>query len=365
MPSVAILYGGKIRPPGACEIYRGNMPLYFLGQHGWWVTWDFLVRKLWDALGDFDTWLQFIDQHDVIVLARLYLPDGKIDQVQDFFDIIRKMGKKVVYETDDDYSNDYRAVIPGDAMSVAKACDALTVTQPYLAENILARIGPMPTFSLPNMLDPMVWKQGTVPRKVSADTLVIGLSGSTTHERDWRVLETVLPAIIEKHPTVRFSIAGYHPDYLQGLENVEYLFGFPYVQYAEYVRQCDIVLAPVDPDDGFNLGKSPIKAVEGMGAARLVQNRFGGAAVIATDNPIYRQAVTSGKDGLLVDFTPSAWFDAIDQLITEPTYRQEMQVAAYKTAWKKWDISKGWTLWNEAYRKIIHQSPALAKGVLS
>lgn len=133
--------------------------------------------------------------------------------------------------------------------------------------------------------------------------------------------------------------------------------GSDYLTYAQRVRQSDIVLAPVDPYDGFNMGKSAIKATEGMGAVRKSQNQFCGAAVIATDNPVYNLAIRNGYDGLLVKHTPEAWFDAMDTLLTDRVMRQRIQMNAYTTAWKKGkaDASRNWKLWADAYSAIKKQ----------
>jgi glycosyltransferase involved in cell wall biosynthesis len=329
------------------------MPLHFLGKaKGWGTHWGFLADAVAMFLENEDALDQFLHSTDLLVLPRFYVLNEHRKAAEGFINSIRAFGIHVVYEVDDDYTNEHKKVIEGDAISVAGLADAVTVTTPYLAETMHKRTG-LPTYVLPNMLDPQLWRNGTITRKAGPDMTIIGLTGSFTHYEDWKVLKDVLPAVLEKHPNSRLVVAGFTPDYLEGLPQTEYFAGFAYPAYSQFIRQCDIILAPVDPADGFNMGKSPIKAVEGMGATRLVENRFAGAAVVATDNPIYRLAVRNEQNGLLVEYTPDAWFNALDRLLTDHEYRHRLQFAAHRSAWKDWDISRHWTKWAKAYRDIL------------
>jgi len=353
----------KIRP-GACELYRVNQPFYHLGKaKGWQVGWD----TMYSVFGD---WFiadkagmgaaaihNIFNGLDLMVLPRTRVMQEAIEPfIGPFFEIAHQYGVKMVYEVDDDFTNEHRAVIEGDMASVASACDAVTVTTPFLAET-MARVTGKPTYVLPNMLDPKIWRDGDIQRNLSEDNVLIWLSGSKTHINDWKVLKDVFPALLYKHPHARLVICGFTPDYLANMEGVVYLEGVEYGIYAQLVRQSDIVLAPVDPNDQFNMGKSPIKATEGMGAVRKIQNQLCGAAVIATNNPVYRLAVKDGLDGMLVEYEPQAWFDAMDQLLTDAPFRKQLQQKAYHSVWKKgtWDISRQWVLWADAYRKIAAQ----------
>jgi glycosyltransferase involved in cell wall biosynthesis len=184
--------------------------------------------------------------------------------------------------------------------------------------------------------------------------IIIGLTGSPTHSADWEVLRNVMPQLLEKNPDVRLLLMGYIPEYFTELDNVIRLPFQSYDQYAQKIRNCDIILAPVDPNDGFNLGKSPIKAIEGQAARRKLSNgKFAGAAVIATDNPIYRLAIKNGETGLLVEQTSDAWNNAIQSLIDSAERRERIQVQGHKWVYKHHDMSKNWKLWDQAYRKIL------------
>jgi len=354
------LHAEDKQQPGACEIYRVIQPFHELQKRGWQVGWDNMrsVFKEWFVAAQQgrggEAVHQLFSQLDMIVLPRTRIDEQEAAGfVDSFFDAARFYGIKTVYEVDDDFTNEYRTVIEGSMSAIASKCDAITVTTPYLADTMRKRFN-KPVFVLPNFLAPEIWRYGEVNRPLPEDTVMIWLSGSSTHEQDWKVLENVLPPLLQKHPQAMLAICGYHPDYLKGIDGVLYEEGRDYITYASMVRQSDIVLAPVDPTDLFNMGKSPVKATEGQGAVRKVQNQLCGAAVVATDNPVYRLTIRNGVDGLLVEHTPEAWFEALDKLLVDKEMRFRLQKAAYKRVWVKgeWDVSRQWVQWANAYNKI-------------
>lgn len=353
--------------PNACQTYRTNIPFDALAQHGHTASWDYIDRvtddyKRWGR----KAWLELVQAYDLLVLPRAAAPtEAALTSIAALVELFRIAGRKIVYETDDDFSNEHRDFSEqgiNHALEIASWCDAVTVTTPFLAELMRKRTR-RPVYVLPNMVDPRAW----VPKTLYANEtpLTIGLSGSKTHAGDWRVLEEPLRQVLtENAGKVRLALAAYHPDYLHDLPFTDYVPGMDYLTYAEYVRRTDIVLCPVDPDDGFNLGKSPIKAVEAQAAARLVQGRPAGAAVIATDNPVYRLAVEHGKTGLLVRHTADAWQTALCRLIDEPDLRERLQIAGHASALRKFNIQTGWTAWVRAYQQILAKpahTPQLAR----
>jgi glycosyltransferase involved in cell wall biosynthesis len=274
------------------------------------------------------------------------------------------MNKRIVYEVDDDLTNKYRdfsTVGVKHALKIASWTDAVTVTTPYLAQ--LMKDGTKrPQYVLPNMLDPDIWD---IPVEYTGDPeITILLSGSMSHMEDWKVLETVLPRIAENeydYP-VKIHIAGFTPDYLRDIPHSVRIPGVPYQTYVNLVKDADIVLAPVDPKDGFNLSKSPIKVIEGMGATRLLSNgELGGAACIATRTPVYELAIKNGENGLLVEHTPDAWYQAIDRMVRDHQARLSFQANGGKWAWSHHNIHKEWIRWDKAYRKILKSPQNQAK----
>lgn len=354
---LAIYFSPADTPPGGCEIYRINMPLHYLGEHGWdtgWVHFETLMADYRARKGA--ALAALFARYQIVVLPRMVAPSGQhLAAARTLIDLLHAGGVRVVYEVDDDLSNRYRDLSPkgvDNAMTIARWCDAITVTTPYLAE-LMQRETKRPVYVLPNMLDASVWDQPA--RAVSHPELVIGLSGSATHEADWRVLESVLPKILNSQydMPVRLKLTAYHPPYLQNLPQTDYLPAADYLRYAEIVRQCDVVLAPIDPRDGFNRSKSPIKVLEGMAASRPVGQHIGGAAVIATRSPVYQLAIQHEKTGLLVRHTPDDWYAALDRVIRDSAVRQSFQRRGHSWVYRHHAIHRKWTLWRDAYRAIL------------
>ncbi len=365
MTAVTCIYFGKqSAAPGACEIYRSNMPLYYLSQRkGWQAQWRWFdeIFSQFRLYGP-SAWVKLFAQTDIMLLPRAIAPHpDALRALKAFIDLVHELGKHVVYEVDDDFTGDYRDVGTQGAMDIAGMCDAVTVTTDYLARLMRERSG-RPTYVLPNSVAPAPWRWELPYRRVLDPTkITIGLTGSETHKNDWEVLRDVLPQIAEKHENVQVLLGGFHPDYLADMPRTVRHPGVRYEEYAELIKECDIVLAPVLPEDRFNASKSPIKVIEGMAATRMLQGSPAGAACIATHNHVYGQAIVNDLNGLLVDHTPDAWFGAIDRLVSDTPTRQRIQWRGHKWVWKHHNIERTWSLWAAAYDKIRKQptfSPA-------
>lgn len=368
MPRVLAIHSGKRLKSGPCEFYRVTMPFSHLRKH-WeaadWITFtEFhasyerranIDEEVGDAYLD-----AFVQSYDLFVLARITIRDtiDAYESARYLIQKIRKAGKKVIYEIDDDYTNLHRMVASGDAITLASWCDAITVTTPHLA-NTMHRMTGRPIHVVPNMLDPAFWDEPSEV-KLSEGKVRIVLSGSTTHSKDWEVLQKPFEELAEEFEHLRILIGGYHPKYLENVKNIEFVPALEYPKYAHLIKNADIILAPLIPNDEFNMHKSPIKAVEGMGATRLVDGKKAGAAVIATDCEVYRLAITNGDNGFLVEHTPEAWKNAMRELIVNTEKRKAFQFAGYKTVDKRFSLETGWSEWARAYLKIL-QNPSNPK----
>ncbi len=351
-----VVYAERATAPTGCHIYRGNMPMYFLNKsknwEGQWVS----LGDIWDdcqrtGMAGSDA---FVNSADIFIFPRMYIDneDSKM-MYSSLFALLRAKGKKIVYECDDDMTNEFRYVVPGDAAMIANWADAITVSTPHLAAR-MKKVTNRPVYVIPNSIAPSTWRDGKIERPSGLDgKIVIGLTGSPTHEKDWDVLTLVLPNIIQLNPNVEILLMGYHPEYMKGLPQTKYMPPLEYPRYAQIIRMCDIILAPVDPHDRFNLSKSPIKVIEGMAAQRILNSKSVGAAVIATDNPVYRLAIKHEETGLLTDHTPVAWHMAIQRLLDDVTLRTKLQTNGFKWVYKHHNMESEWRQWAQAYQKIL------------
>jgi len=322
-----------------CEVYRVKVPFTVLRNKGYTAHW--IDQRDMSALKD--------QIYDVIVLPRL-VPQKRMN-----LDVVRHMqrlGVKFVYEADDDLTNRYRETIPRQdeklVAQLVKICDAMTVSTPYLKK----LYGHPRTYVLPNHVNLHDWLPYIDSRE--DESLTIGITGSPTHDKDWRQLADPLHRIARKYPFVRFLIGGFLPLYLQGLPRLTAYDGFlPYSQYPCAIRQIDIGLAALD-DDPFNLGKSAIKAIEYMASARRIGNRIGGAVVVASKHPVYRRVVNNRGNGMLAE--PDTWFDILCELIEDRKLRDKLAIQGHRWVKKNRSTETCSILWMQAYRDICKEA---------
>ena len=336
---------------GAVEVYRILTPLSYINRKsrakcGWMSLGDAMLKIASEGRTAFG-------HVDVVVLHKTLI-ERRLATGRDSA-LLREMGATVVYEVDDDYSGKYRPATddrPGDWMGVLDHADAVTVTTEALRDRVL-ETHDLPVHVLPNQIDYYVFADACIraDRTIEGDPTIM-VAGTRTHYEDWRVLAGVVPRIQEKYPNARFVVAGYTPHYLAE-HDVESLPPVPYIQYPSLLRQADILLKPLVPDDGFNLCKSDIGALEGWSARRMLHQRsiFGGCAVIATDCPVYNGTIKNRKNGLLVEHTEDAWYDAISELIEDTVLRRTLQKNGHRDARER-SMSVQWTKWHRVYRQL-------------
>lgn len=266
---------------------------------------------------------------------------------------LQRAGRKIIYEVDDDYTNQHRQVMieGGDAMAVMTVCDAVTTSTPYLAEK-MRRYNPR-IYVVPNCIGVDAWRKFKDARRVRG--LAIGITGTASHYDDWGVVLNPLTEILAEFNHVRIVFIGYKPDYFKDLmDRVEHI---PFLAFEEYpggVRQIDIGLAPLNENDEFNLSKSAIKVLEYWASYRKYpEGGSGGVAAIASDMLVYQSVVEHGKTGLLVENTEDAWYKAIRSLVLDGDLRRRLGINGHRWVKRHRNIKTKYVAWVEAYRSII------------
>jgi glycosyltransferase involved in cell wall biosynthesis len=325
---------------GAVEAYRVVYPLHkmsLLGHQTWVMPAMDVAKMVKDGHNPFA-------HLDMVLVQRL---TGGGDDWKTFVTAARAAGCSIVVDYDDDYTNEYRKVCEGGIPDLSYF-SAITVSTPYL-KRVMRKYN-RNVVVIPNLVVPEVINGG-FKRKIGG--LCIGLTGSETHREDWQVVIEPLKQICQEFPDVSLFVSGYLPDELRSVPNLVTLrslgmvpgmetdnFYIPLKEYGFILRNIDILLAPVDPDDKFNHSKSNLKAIEGQMSARPVGSATGGCMVIASgDLPNYQDAIKGGRTGLLVDHhNQDAWYEALREVITNPKHRVEMQIAGYESCLKNWNI---------------------------
>jgi len=287
---------------------------------------------------------------DMYVLPRLHETNGFIG----FRDYVHSWGGKIVYDTDDDLTDDYRRIGDGERVRhTAKHSDHVTVSTPYLAARMQPIIGYTPSV-LPNHIDFPWFRDTSMKAERNKPNFTVGFVGTSTHYNDWKYPVDALVKLAEKHPNIIIGVAGYVPDYLQGIRNGMAIEPVPYSTYPCVIRQFDVVCCSLDPYDEFNKCKSAIKAIESMAAGRKLNNgRVGGAVPVCTDMPVYRRVVNNRNNGILVD--NDEWFAALDRLVTDRAFYNKLSERGHKWVAKNRDMNlTGWRKWAAVYRRVIH-----------
>jgi glycosyltransferase involved in cell wall biosynthesis len=283
--------------------------------------------------------------HDVYVLSRLYREDG----ADDFVGAVHEEGGLLVFDTDDDLTEEYRDLDGRgwEFIEQLKRVDLVTVSTPYLAKRMAKYTDHKPVV-LPNHVDFDWFSQTSLLAKRRFDDVTVGVIGTQTHAGDWVFLKDAFRRLNDMDGVTVLS-AGFQPDYMEGYEH---LSGVPYKYYPQLMRQFDIVCCALDPDDGFNLSKSSVKALESMASARRLPNgKIGGAVAVCTDMTLYRRTVNHMHNGLLVD--NGDWYEALKMLVEDVRMRTQIAYRGHRWVRGNRDIKSGYRMWKRAYLNLL------------
>ena len=180
--------------------------------------------------------------------------------------------------------------------------DAVWVSTPGLAER-LAPIRP-DTIVIENRLDERIWIHGPAPDPFWDDPVRILCMGTTTHDRDFAMIEPALVRLkAEYGDRIEIDVLGMTgrselPAELNRIGPSTHA-SRSYPGFVNWLTsrqpRWHIGLAPL-LDTPFNRSKSPIKA---MDYAAM------GLAVLASDTPVYRGSIADGPAGQLVANDPA------------------------------------------------------------
>ena len=208
-----------------------------------------------------------------------------------------------------------------------EACDGYVGSTALLCEHIGALTG-LPTYRFSNGVGLVTSRRSdtALRRPRRPGPLRVGyLSGSTTHDRDWLVVEAAVLEVLDRHPDAELWLVG-HLTPTAAVEALgPRLHRLPHRDWRDLpdlLRDLDVNLAPLERDLGqggrFNEAKSAIKVLE----AALVQTPS-----VATPTQPFREAVQHGVNGLLAD-SHDEWVQALDSLLCSPSLRGRLGARA-------------------------------------
>ncbi len=287
-----------------------------------------------------------VERADLVVVQRLFATPKNLHLINAAVDL----GKPLIYEADDLLLN----IPPGNphhvfAMScraavletISKAAAVTVSTEPLKAA--LSAFNPNVQV-VPNLINEALWTQ---IRPVGAGRVVIGFTGTTTHQADLAVVEETLWKIAEKYgDLVQFNFMGCATESIQNLPGLVFTpFQTAYDAFARRLQTnpMDIALVPLE-DTPFNRCKSNIKWLEYSAC---------GIAGIYSDLAPYNSCVANGKTGVLVGNTTREWFQVIDELIQNPARRNTLGLAARQEVLSNYTLASKAHLYGDVYQRVI------------
>jgi len=316
---------------GGCGLWRIRLP-------GSWIRTlrrDTFVTNISDLSIVFDDLMKY----DVIVVQRM----SDYDQWRTL-SALKKAGKKIVYEIDDDlfsiesHNPAYEDYSRDDVKFTVRSClelaDLVLVTTAELAEALGVKDK---AFIYPNSVDPSGFSSFK-PRENRAPRLF--WAGSNTHDEDFRLIIQPLIALMKKREDLELVIMGSVPRTLQKAldeadETLAKRVGVqPFMRPEVYLQslmggiKADVGLIPLR-DSVFNRSKSTVKALE---------YTIAGIPIVASNVAPYNLVYSDPKDAFLCD-TKQEWTDAIETLLDNPEVGSQLVVAAQRLARERFNIN--------------------------
>ncbi len=264
---------------------------------------------------------KLVHDADIVILQRDF--PSHVEAVHRILTIAKERGVPVVLESDDDLIN-LPKEHPASPISVglqsglessAHLLSGFIVSTEHLA-SIFKKYG-KPVYVVPNFIDDRLWQ--LTPLKRDPELLVIGYMGTPTHKEDLDCAIPALKKLLHKYQgKLELWLWGALPEDLRQNPGVKLVAGLNvnYPQFAaDFIsNRPDIAIAPLR-DVPFNYSKSAIKFFE-YSLLRIpgVYSKVGPYATVVED----------GKTGILVNNNFSAWMEALESLITEPSLRSRI-----------------------------------------
>jgi len=272
------------------------------------------------------------EDSNVFVVQRAWYASADVNTVEQLIQMVRSMGKKLIYEIDDNlFDIPHISFIKKGAMrSLAKYADMVIVSTPELKKR-------MERFNnniqvIPNYLDSRLFKERRGIFRENTP-IIVGYMGTFTHQRDFQMIKLPLMRVLQKYkPNVCCEIVGAITDTntVRSIPSVKIreLSGVSdYFSYWDWMcKNCfwDIAIAPLKYDE-FTCCKSDIKYLDYSAL---------GIAGIYSNHPAYKDTIKHRETGLLVDNNCDAWQKALEEMIKNVSLRNTIRTTAQNELWQ-------------------------------
>lgn len=335
---------------GALGYYRIHKPSQQLGNH----TVDVRGTDIVNYGDTFESnWENIFKQYDIIWIMHFLSEQNAAAQA--FFN--DKYKKKLIYDIDDNYLDVPESNPVHDKFKKTKRDRSILSTSFFFSNALTVSTEPLqarmkdhfkgvhgidkPCLLVPNMNDVNDWN--FTPAKKHDDKVVIGYSGSNSHQDDLKMVLPSINKLLSKYPKLHFEIIGAIDktklkDYFGRFDpkNLERVAMLPatatFWEYPEYLakQKWDIGIAPL-VDTAFTRSKSHIKWME--------YSMYEIPTVASKVYPYYvdiegRDTITDDETGYLCE--PNEWENKLSRLIEDKTLRERIGKQAKEYIMDTW-----------------------------
>jgi glycosyltransferase involved in cell wall biosynthesis len=310
-----------------------------------------------------------VDHYECFLLSRVEWND----QVAAFFERARASDKLVIFDTDDlifepeldrhfaflDGATDEQRAQWIEKLNAYRKtleeCDGVTVTTETLRQFGLRRnervevVFNAESEELLRLADEAIGADARdVPAYAGGDVTIAYLSGTPTHNRDFREAADAVLWALENYPNTRFLVVGkleLDPRFDRFASRLTRIRKQPWQAVPGILTQVDINLAPLERENPFTESKSCLKYLE---AALL------GVPTVASPRDDFARAIDHGRNGLLAD-NRHEWREAIRMLIESKDLRRDVGMAAYEDVRRSHTTKARAPMFEQALRNLANE----------
>ena len=341
---------------------------------------DLGISASWFSRQDLSHADRFIDRADALVICRARY-DASVGRM---IARARARGLPVFFDVDDlifdsEYINlvldtsdeQYESEIVWDHWfahvgrlgATLRACDAVIVTNQFLADRVKAFAPHLPTSIVPNFLNQA---QQEVSRELYAakknsgwardgKVLVGYFSGTPTHNRDFKIVANALTSLLDDNPDVSVRVVGFlEPTgpLLRHRDRIEFHPQQDFLNLQRLVSEVEVNIAPLQ-DNPFSNCKSELKYFEAAAVGTLT---------VASPTFAFRNAIRDGENGFLAN--AQEWDSRLRLALHAVRDSQEyarLVAAACRDAEENysWSVHAG-TIAETIFSQVAGSCPALA-----
>lgn len=155
------------------------------------------------------------------------------------------------------------------------------------------------------------------------------LSGTTTHDQDWAMIEPAVVDVLEAHPDVELWLGGHVQPTVMGEQLGPRLRRIPLTEWTALpgiLRNLDVNLAPLERPSRFNESKSAIKWLEAALCA---------TPTVASPTQPFTESIRHGSNGFLASSLDD-WRGSLESLLSDPLLRGALGARARRDALLGW-----------------------------